>query len=62
MTLGCNLLWRAAGSPKFDADIRFTDIPDDSYFYDAVQWAVSDGIAKGMGKRTFSPNTPCTRS
>ena len=56
-------LWRAAGSP--DPEIRtmpFTDIPVGSYYYDAVLWAVENGITKGTGDTTFSPNMTCSRA
>lgn len=54
-------LWRAAGSPMAEANKRFADVPADLYYYNAVQWAVSEGIAKGMGKRAFNPDEPCIR-
>ena len=56
-------LWRTAGSPK--PEIRampFTDVPVGSYYYDAVLWAVENGITKGTSDTTFSPNMTCTRA
>ena len=56
-------LWRTAGSPK--PEIRtmpFTDVPVGSYYYDAVLWAVENGITKGTSNTTFSPNMTCTRA
>ena len=56
-------LWRTAGSPK--PEIRtmpFTDVPVGSYYYDAVLWAVGNGITKGTSDTTFSPNMICTRA
>ena len=56
-------LWRTAGSPK--PEIRtmpFTDVPVGSYYYDAVLWAVGNGITKGTSDTTFSPNMTCTRA
>ena len=56
-------LWRAAGSPKLKTrTMPFTDVPADSYYYDAVLWAVENGIAKGTSDTTFSPNMTCTRA
>ena len=55
-------LWRAAGSPKAEETSRFKDIPSDFYARDAIQWAVSEGITKGMGKKSFRPAQPCTRA
>ena len=34
----------------------FTDVPVGSYYYDAVLWAVENGITKGTSNTTFSPN------
>ena len=56
-------LWRAAGSPKPETrTMPFTDVPVGSYYYDAVLWAVENGIAKGTSDTTFSPNMTCTRA
>lgn len=40
----------------------FTDVPADAYFYDAVEWAVAEGITSGTSPTTFSPNNGCTRA
>ena len=42
--------------------VPFTDVPADKYYYNAVQWAVKNGITNGTSETTFSPNEPCTRS
>ena len=56
-------LWRAAGSPKPETrTMPFTDVPAGSYYYDAVLWAVENGITKGTSDTTFSPNDTCTRA
>lgn len=56
-------LWRAAGSPKPETrTMPFTDVPVGSYYYDAVLWAVENGITKGTSDTTFSPNITCTRA
>ena len=56
-------LWRAAGSPKPETrTMPFTDVPVGSYYYDAVLWAVENGITKGTSDTTFSPNMICTRA
>ena len=39
----------------------FYDVPNDAYFYEAVKWAVSSGIAQGYGNGMFGPEDPCTR-
>ena len=56
-------LWRTAGSPASKTStMPFTDVPVGSYYYDAVLWAVENGITKGTSDTTFSPNTTCTRA
>ena len=56
-------LWRAAGSPKPETrTMPFTDVPAGSYYYDAVLWAVENGITKGTTNTTFSPDADCTRA
>ena len=56
-------LWRAAGSPKPKTNtMPFTDVNAGSYYYDAVLWAVENGITEGTSDTTFSPNATCTRA
>ena len=56
-------LWRAAGKPSVDeADISFKDVSEDSYYSDAVKWAVVNDITNGTSETTFSPNDECTRA
>ena len=56
-------LWRAAGSPKPETRaMPFTDVPVGSYYYDAVLWAVENGITEGTSNTTFSPNMTCSRA
>ena len=56
-------LWRATGSPEPETrTMPFTDVPAGSYYYDAVLWAVENGITKGTSDTTFSPNATCTRA
>ena len=55
-------LWRADGSPKPEsARNPFTDVKAGSYYYDAVLWAVEQGITSGTTPTTFSPDATCTR-
>lgn len=39
----------------------FTDLKEESYYYDAVLWAVEKGITSGATTTTFAPEDPCTR-
>ena len=54
-------LWRAAGSPKAAGNNPFTDLDASAYYYDAVLWAVSEGITSGTSATTFSPDATVTR-
>ncbi len=56
-------LWRAAGSPEPESDVMpFTDVTADSYYYNAVLWAVENGITKGTDDTVFSPDMTCSRA
>ena len=56
-------LWRAAGSPAAKSGaMPFADVKAGSYYYDAVLWAVEQGITKGTGDTMFSPDATCTRA
>ena len=56
-------LWRAAGSPAAKSKVMpFTDVPSGSYYYDAVLWAMEQGITKGTSDTAFSPDATCTRA
>ena len=56
-------LWRTAGQPKPNGKSNpFTDVKADSYYYDAVLWAVENGITGGTSANTFSPDSNCTRA
>ena len=55
-------LWRAYGSPKATGSNPFADVSADAYYYDAVLWAVANGVTVGTSATTFSPDAPVTRS
>ena len=55
-------IWRAAGSPAPKSTVNpFTDVKATDYCYDAVLWAVEQGITNGTTATTFSPEKACTR-
>ncbi|MGM9623879.1 MAG: leucine-rich repeat domain-containing protein [Butyricicoccus porcorum] len=54
-------MWRAAGSPKASGSNPFTDVSADAYYYDAVLWAVENGITSGISATTFAPDATVTR-
>ena len=55
-------LWRAAGSPAPKGTAKVPgDVLPGSYCYDAVAWALENGITNGMADGTFGVNNTCTR-
>ena len=56
------MLWRTAGSPTAGSETKFTDVPADSYYAQAVAWAAANGITTGVGRGRFDPEAPCTRA
>ena len=56
------MLWRAMGQPAAGGSASFTDVPADSYYAQAVSWAVENGITTGVGGGRFDPNATCTRA
>ena len=56
------MLWRTAGSAAAESKTGFTDVSVDSYYAQAVAWAVENGITTGVGGGRFDPNATCTRA
>ena len=56
-------LWRAEGKPDMShATNPFTDVAAGEFYYDAVLWAVENGVTNGYGSaNTFCPDVSCTR-
>lgn len=56
-------LWRSAGCPEASRkENPFADVVPGSYYYDAVLWAVENGVTVGTAPTTFSPDRTCTRA
>ncbi len=57
------ILYRIAGSPDVEGKPHsFTDVKKNSFYEDAVAWAVSEGIVNGVTDTTFAPDRDITRS
>lgn len=56
------MLWRAMGQPAAASGASFADVPADSYYAQAVAWAIENGITAGVGGGRFDPNSTCTRA
>ncbi len=54
-------LFRASGDEKVETTVSFSDVAAGSYCYDAVAWAVANGVTKGFSDTTFAPDATCTR-
>ena len=55
------ILWRAMGQPAAASGASFADVPADSYYAQAVAWAIENGITAGVGNGKFDPDAACTR-
>ena len=56
------MLWRTMGQPTATDKVSFADVPADSYYAQAVAWAVESGITAGVGGGRFDPSATCTRA
>ena len=48
--------------PQNGAAFPFVDVPEDSYYHSAVEWALTEGVTGGTTPTTFSPKAPATRA
>lgn len=55
------MLYNAAGRPAVSTPCTFTDVAESDYYYTALAWAQSRGLASGMGEGRFAPRDPITR-
>ena len=56
-------LWRAAGSPEPESDRNpFVDVTAADFYYQAVLWAVEQGITNGLDDTHFGPFSYCNRA
>ena len=56
-------LWRAAGEPEPEGEENpFVDVKPGEFYYDAVLWAVEQGITTGTDATHFSPMGACNRA
>ena len=52
------MLWRAMGQPAAASGASFADVPADSYYAQAVAWAIENGITAGVGNVVSTPTPP----
>ena len=53
-------LYRLEGEPGVRTSGSFRDVPDNTWYTNAVEWAAKEGIVKGYGKKTFKPSESVT--
>ena len=54
-------LWRAAGKPKAEQAVLYSDVGADAYYGEAVRWAAALGIVTGYSDGCFGAGDPITR-
>ena len=55
-------LWRSQECPEAGEMNPFDDVADNTYYAEAVKWAVMEGVTSGTSASTFSPSNNCTRA
>lgn len=56
------MLYRLMGSPKAEGKTEpFTDVAEGEWYYDAIVWAYSENVVKGISETEFAPNANVTR-
>ena len=55
-------LWNAKGRPACEGTVPFTDVAEDAWYYDAVLWAMENGVTNGVSDTLFAPGQTCTRA
>ena len=59
---GTTFLWRSAGKPNVEPrPLSFKDVQADTYYTQAVIWAIAEGVTNGTSPTTFSPDQTCSR-
>lgn len=59
---GSRVTVTATFTAKQTTPVRFIDVPSDSYYFDAVLWAINNGVTDGIDDAHFAPDLPCTRA
>ena len=55
-------IWNTFNAPEpIMTEKPFTDVKEGKYYYNAVRWAVENGITSGMGRGLFGVGQTCTR-
>lgn len=61
--MAMEFIWRALGCPEASVtENPFTDVDEDASYYEAVLWALGEGVTGGTSETTFGSHDTCTRS
>ena len=61
--MAMEFIWRALGCPEASVtENPFTDVDEDASYYEAVLWALGEGVTSGIDDATFGSDNTCTRS
>lgn len=55
------ILWRMEGKPTVSDAVPFDDVASDAWYTEAVRWAASEGVVKGVNDTWFAPDDAATR-
>lgn len=55
------ILWRMEGSPAVSGEMKFLDVKESDYYYEAVKWAEQNRVVSGYDDGRFRPNNYITR-
>ena len=55
------ILWRQAEKPVVNYLMRFSDVPEDQWYSEAVRWAASEQLVGGYGDGRFGTDDPITQ-
>lgn len=55
------ILWRIAGEPTVEATSTFADVPENAYYFNAINWGAANNIARGYDEETFAPDRLVSR-
>lgn len=59
--MALTILWRACGEPESEAGFTFMDVPEDSWYEQAVRWGVENGLINGYSETEFAPGDMVSR-
>lgn len=55
------ILWRIAGEPTVETTSTFADVPENAYYFNAINWGAANNIARGYDEETFAPDRLVSR-